>query len=148
MNRFFVVDASSTMKLLVEEAESQQARLFFGRLENPQPPLLYAPDLLYIECANAVWKYVAHHGYSAQQAQTALTALGHLALHAVQTQYLFQEAFRLSLRLRITCYDACYLALAERLRCPLITQDVDLIRQVRPHIHVSLHPLAEIVSRS
>ncbi len=140
----FVVDASAVSKLLVEEPGTEQARSFFSRLADPDPPVIYAPDLLYAECANTVWKYVSHHRYAPQQAQAALDALGALALQVIPTQLLFQEAFRLGLRFRITVYDACYLALAQRLRCPLVTEDKDLARRVRPLSTVALSSLADV----
>lgn len=144
MKDTFVVDASSTIKLFIEESGSEYARLFFGQLASGDPPLLYAPDLLYIECANIVRKYVSHHGFEARRARAALVTLKDLVLQAVPTQDLFQAAFSLSLRYQVSAYDASYLALAEGLRCPLVTEDVDLIRQVRAHSSTVLYRLAEV----
>lgn len=146
MSDVFVVDASATLKILVEEAGSEHARLFFGRLASANPPLIHVPDLLYIECANIVWKYVTYHRYAPQSAQTALTALGALAFQVIPTYDLFQEAFSLSVRHRISAYDASYLALAHRFRCPLVTEDKDLIRKIRPDRTVPLYSLAEVVN--
>lgn len=145
MNRAFVVDASATLKLLIDEPDSDHARRFFGRLADPTPPLLYVPDLLYAECANVLWKYVRHYHYAARRAQAALDALSRLALQAVPTQWLCRPAFHLGLRDQITVYDACYLALAERLKCPLVTEDLDLIRRARPRAAVPLSRLADII---
>jgi len=140
----FVVDASVTLKLLVDEPGREYARLFFKRLSDPNPVVLYAPDLLYVECANTIWKYVTRYHYSPRHAQASLDALAALAIQAIPTQLIFQEAFNFSLRYRITTYDACYLALAEQFRCPLVTEDTDLIRQVRPHTKVPLYQLSEV----
>ena len=147
MNRSFVVDASVTLKLLVEEPGSAEARLFFGRLNEPEPPVLYAPDLLYVECANTVWKYVWRYGYAARSAQAALKALADLSLQSVPTQQLFQEAFRLSARHKISAYDACYLALAQQFHCPLVTEDFELIRRVSGRTDSPIFPLADILSQ-
>ncbi len=145
MSGSFVVDASALLKLLVDEPGTEYARIFFGHLADPDPILLYAPDLLYVECANTVWKYVSRYHYAARDAQASLRALAALALQAIPTQLLFQDSLRLGLRHRISAYDACYLVLAERLRCPLVTEDTDLIRHVRPHTKVPLHRLAEAI---
>ena len=146
MNDAFVVDASATLKILIEEAGSEQARLFFGRLASENPSLIHVPDLLYIECANIVWKYVSYHRYAPQSAQAALTALGALAFQVIPTVDLFQDAFSLSVRHRISAYDASYVALARRLRCPLVTENKDLIRRVRSDRTVPLYSLAEVVN--
>ncbi len=143
MNRSFVVDASATLKLLIEEPGSAEARFFFSRLGDPEPPALYVPDLLYVECANTVWKYVWRYGYATRAAHAALEALADLSLQAVPTQHLFQEAFRLSARHKISAYDACYLALAQRLRCPLVTEDLKLIRQISIRTSTPLFSLSE-----
>lgn len=148
MIRSFVVDASTTLKLLIEEPGSAEARLFFGRLSDPDPPALYVPDLLYIECANTVWKYVWRHGYATRAAHAALKALADLNLQAVPTRQLFQEAFQLSTRHKISAYDACYLALAQRFRCPLVTEDSKLIRQVSLRTSTPLLSLVEVLSEA
>lgn len=140
-----MVDASATIKLLIEEPGSEHARRFFSHLADPEPPILYTPDLLYVECANTVWKYVSRYHYAPRSARAALHALAALALQAVPTQHLFQEALQLSIRTRISAYDACYLALAQQIACPLVTEDVDLIRRIRPHVKIPLHLLSEAV---
>lgn len=144
MSRAFVVDASATLKLLVEEPGTEDARRFFARLADLEPPVLYVPDLLYVECANTLWKYVIRDQDTPGRAQAALQALAELALQAIPTQLLVQPAFRLGTRYRISVYDACYLALAERLRCPLVTEDLDLIRRARAHAAVPLYRLLDI----
>lgn len=143
MKRRFVVDASSALKLLVEEPGTEEARRFFGRLEEAEPIGLFVPDLFYVECANALWKYVFRHGYSAQSAKAALETLGHLALESVATRELYLEALSLSLKFHISAYDGCYLALAQKLRCGLVTEDLSLIKLVKAHVQIPLFCLSE-----
>ncbi|MBI3318232.1 MAG: type II toxin-antitoxin system VapC family toxin [Candidatus Omnitrophica bacterium] len=145
MSGSFVVDASATLKLLVEEAGTDYARIFFGHLKGPKAPVFYAPDLLYVECANTLWKYVVHHRTPSRQAQGALETLMELDLEVIPAQLIIQEALLLGIRCHISVYDACYLALAQQCRSPLVTEDLDLIRKVGPHVNVPLHTLAEAV---
>lgn len=143
MKRRFVVDASSALKLFVEEQGTEEARLFFGRLVEAEPPHLVVPDLFYIECANAIWKYVFRHDYPAESAKAALDTLGHLTMESVATRQLFLEAFFLSLKFQISAYDGCYVALAQKLGCGLVTEDLGLIHRMKPHVQIPLHTLAE-----
>jgi predicted nucleic acid-binding protein len=142
----FIIDASAILKLVVEEPGTREARLFFGYLSDPKPIFFFAPDLLYVECASAVLKYVTRYHYPLEQARIALRALLDLPIQATPTQLLFQDALEMALHLRISAYDACYLALAQQLRCPLVTEDIDLIRKVSlRRIGLTLYPLSEAI---
>lgn len=144
MKQRLVVDASAALKLVVEEEGTEDARHFFGRLAEAEAPRFFVPDLFYVECANALWKYVFRHGYTAENAKAALEKLGDLALESVATRQLFIEALLLSLKFQISAYDGCYVALAQKLRCGLLTEDLNLIRRIKPHVRVPLFCLAEV----
>jgi len=125
-----VVDASVTIQLFVEEADSPKAHQLFLRLAEPNPLVLFAPDLMYIECANILWKYSQRFGYDPKRAQENLDDLAKLEIETVPTYDLFIPAYRLAQRLGITAYDACYVVLAQELGCPLITADQQLVQRI------------------
>ena len=122
-----VVDASVAIKLFIEEPLSEQAHGLFGRLADPSPIRLYAPDLLYIECANILWKAVTRWGMPAYDAAVALSQLQQLLLDVTSTADLAGEALALAVANHITAYDACYVALARQLGAPLVTADKPLV---------------------
>ena len=64
-----VVDASVAIKLFVDEESSEQADKLFEQLASDPPTRFYVPDLLFIECANILWKYVRNYGYPAENAR-------------------------------------------------------------------------------
>jgi predicted nucleic acid-binding protein len=127
----WVVDASVGILLFVPETYSPQAQIFFDRLTADVPDYFYVPDLFYAECANIFWKYVQRHGYSASVAKKEISALKTLRLRSVSSADLMEKALELALRWDITAYDACYLALSEKLRAPLVTADERLARRVK-----------------
>ena len=123
-----VVDASVGIKLFVAEDLSDRAHALFTQLADEPPAQLHVPDLFYIECANILWKYVRRLGYPADRARQDLTNLGGLLLRSTATADLANEALDLAFAHGIAAYDACYVALAQRVRVPLVTADERLVR--------------------
>jgi predicted nucleic acid-binding protein len=122
------VDASVGIKLFVVEDLSDRAHALFAQLADEPPAQLYVPDLFYIECANILWKYVRRLGHAADQARQDLKNLSGLLLQRTATAELISEVLDIGLVHGITAYDASYVALAQRLRVPLITADEKLAR--------------------
>jgi predicted nucleic acid-binding protein len=134
----YVVDASVAIKLYVREPLQEHAQALFARLAEPEPVELHAPDLLYVECANILWKYVRRGGYDLEVASAQLADLVALNLTATPTSALIGNAFRLAAAEAITAYDASYLALSLVIGCPLVTADERLVNQLHeryPNIH-------------
>jgi predicted nucleic acid-binding protein len=130
MSSAYVVDANVVVKLFVDEELSDEARALLGRLALSEPDQFFAPDLLLAECANVLWKYVQFYGYNVEMARANLVDLADLAIQTVPATSLFQEAFEIGCQLNIAVYDACYVALAEGLECPLVTADEPLVRRL------------------
>ena len=126
-----VVDASVGIKLFLEEEGSEQADLLFSTLgENPDSRF-YVPDLFFVECANILWKYVRHYGYPPENARQDVKDLSALALRSVSTGDLIVPGLALALEYQVTANDACYAALAQGNKLPLITADQALIRSLQ-----------------
>jgi predicted nucleic acid-binding protein len=89
------------------------------------------PDLFFIECTNILWKHVQHFGYAADKASADVTDLAALKLERYSTYELFTAALDIALNYRLTAYDACYVALAHRLKIPLLTADDKLARVMK-----------------
>lgn len=120
-----VVDASVAVKLYLAEPLATEAVALFGLLTDPVN-VFHVPDLFYVECANIFWKYVQRHLAMATQATGYVTSLKALPLQRTPTFDLVDEALSLALAHGITAYDACYVALAQRLSVPLLTADQKL----------------------
>jgi predicted nucleic acid-binding protein len=125
-----VIDASVAIKLFVVESLSDRADILFDQLAKDPPARFYVPDLLFVECANILWKHVRRYGYPAERAREDVADLRALTLHSVSTADLIYEALAIALAFEITAYDACYVALATRLSLTLVTADEALIRKL------------------
>jgi predicted nucleic acid-binding protein len=125
-----VVDASVGVKLFISESGSPQAETLFRQLTNDDPSRIFVPDLFYAECANVLWKYARFYEYPPENASQDVQDLSNLALQSISTADLIRGAMALALEYRITIYDACYAAAAERLGMPLVTADDQLRRDL------------------
>jgi len=124
----YVVDAGVGVSLVITGQFSNQAQALFAHLTTNPPAQLYVPDLFYIECTNVLWKQLRWAGYPTLQARGDLKNISALALRNVSTAELMVGAFEIAAAHNISAYDACYVALSQQVRAPLITADAKLVR--------------------
>ena len=120
----WVVDASIAAKWLVPEPESQAAS---DLLDDD----LIAPDLLYAEVANVLWKRHRRREMTAGAIQAAARWLAEVPLQVHDGVTLVAGALGLAARLDHPAYDCFYLQLAVRCDCTLITADHRLFERCR-----------------
>jgi len=119
-----VVDASVGIKLFLNEDESELvAGLFNDHMKYPSAQLIAVPGFFYIECASVLRKVVRAGTYDAAQARRDLEDLRQMTLLTIPTIELAGAAFEISSIYGISAYDACYVALADRVNVPLLTAD-------------------------
>lgn len=88
---------------------------------------LIAPDLIWLEVANAHWKAVRQNRCTSSDAQTSLLALHAQELPTVPAEQFIDLALRIALQHGRTVYDSLYVALAVTLNSELITADEKLV---------------------
>ena len=125
-----VVDANVAIKLFIVETLSEQADALFAQLAQDPPARFYVPDLLFVECANILWKHVRRFGYPVASALEDMADLRALALQSVSTADLIADALAIAIAYEITAYDASYVALAHHLSVPFVTADEALVRKL------------------
>ena len=118
-----VVDSSVVVKWFFEEGDIA----------------LHAPDLLYAEVGNILWKKQRFQGVASEDAQQALAAFQALPFTITQTSVLLSDAYRLAVTYQRTVYDALYLALSLQRRCPFVTADEKLVNAVKPALPLVQH---------
>ncbi|HEY3418661.1 MAG TPA: type II toxin-antitoxin system VapC family toxin [Armatimonadota bacterium] len=137
-----VLDASVLIKYVVPEPETPVVRRLLRALLTDEDAGVYAPDLLYIECANILWKKVRRGEVDAITATESLEDLATIDFDITPVPDLISPALRLACEQDISAYDACYVALAHRLGVPLITADERLVNHLSGSPYL-LHTLAQ-----
>lgn len=128
----FVVDASVVIKWFVPEVHSEAARRW---LESSHDYL--APDLMFPEAGNAMWKKVRRGELTPDEALRLAADISAAAVEAISMRGLLPDAEALALSTGMTVYDAMYVALAVRLETQAITADDQLLRIARTHSALS-----------
>lgn len=107
-----VMDASAAMSALVDDSH---ARSLLAESH------VSVPHLIDSELANALRRRVFAGEIGVGDAQAALNVWRHLAVHRFPVNGLLERIW--GLRDNLSAYDASYVALAEALRCALVTAD-------------------------
>ncbi len=132
----FVVDASVAIKWYLPEPNSADA----DRLLNNGSQLL-APDLLFPEVGNILWKRVMRSELTVHKAQVILRALETLPLTLRPADALSENAMTVACSLKRSFYDSLYLALALMADCRLVTADKKLFDAVKDAAPIKKHIL-------
>jgi predicted nucleic acid-binding protein len=132
MTQACVLDASVVVKWWFSEDEvvlAGAAQAFLSAYHAGELDI-HAPDLLYAEVGNVLWKATRLRSWPPLAARQAVRDLVGLGLSAHPMSGLLPGAFELAAAYGITVYDASYVALARRLGVPCYTADRRLIRAV------------------
>jgi predicted nucleic acid-binding protein len=124
VNRLLVIDSSVAIKLVIPENQSLQA---IGLRSGFQ---LAAPDILFSECANTLWKKVRRSEMSEADASEAMDVLADLDLTMLSCRDLSQDALQIALRIDHPAYGCLYLAAALQLDTVLVTADQKLLHKL------------------
>src|SRR6266508_2650830 len=92
-----------------------------------------APDLLFPEVGNVVWKKVRRKELEETEGRQLVTDLAQVAVETVATRSLLQDALAVALTTGITVYDAMYLTLAVRLETEVVTGDDRFTDKIAEH---------------
>lgn len=129
-----IVDASVVVKWFSVENLHGEARELLTR---PEP--LFAPDILIVELANAMWVKVSREEIEAAEAVRAVTAVsGHGEPALRPSVPLASRAFELAQQLGHPVHDCVYLALARELDLVLLTADRRFAAAAAGHTRVRL----------
>jgi predicted nucleic acid-binding protein len=114
-----VVDASVAVKWLVPEPHADAAH----RALTAAAYSLIAPDLIWPEVGNALWKKWRRGELTDDEPTRLLHDLGRAPVKIVASRVLADSAWMFALQYRRPFYDSLYLALASAVGCSLLTAD-------------------------
>ena len=119
-----VIDASIAVKAATLEDYSPNTLILLRTVQ-----ALHAPAHWLAEAANTLWSKATIRGTLAPGLLASrLSFLAKMPVLAAPLPGLLVEAGAIAAELQLTVYDSLYLALAERLRAPLVSDDRKLIR--------------------
>jgi predicted nucleic acid-binding protein len=125
-----VIDASALVELLLQSSAATRIEEAIGDGD----PI--APDILNPEVVQSLRGLERGGALTQARATRAVRRLAESDIPRVPTRALLPTAW--SLRHNLSAYDACYVALARALRCPLLTMDGPLARAPRLGIPIIL----------
>jgi predicted nucleic acid-binding protein len=126
-----VIDSSVAIKWFVVEPLSMEAHRILDAYQKDALTLL-APDLIYAEVGNIVWKKHRFQGLAIEDAQQIVDEFRKLKFVPTSAADLLDEAYRLAVAHRRTVYDALYIALSVRERCSYVTADEKTVNAISP----------------
>ncbi|OHB74943.1 MAG: hypothetical protein A2Z34_01445 [Planctomycetes bacterium RBG_16_59_8] len=135
-----VLDASVVLKWFLDEEDSGVALGYLDDYCSGRESIA-VPSLLPIEVANAL---VCNPKIPQEEIEGALQRLGELRLAVCELGIEeLQRSVALARRHKITAYDACYLIVAEKLKCDMVTADRKLIQRIPDLRYARLLTVAE-----
>ena len=121
-----VVDASVAVKWLMPENHAEAAR----RILSSNHELL-APDLIWAEVGNILWKRLRRRELRGHVAGDLLRNFYRYPLQTFASRALITAAWELAEQYDRSFYDCLYLALAVNAECPLVTADLKLYNRLK-----------------
>lgn len=125
-----VIDSGVAVKWFVAETHSAEAARIFDKYLAGHLTLL-APDFIYAEFGNILWKKQTFQGFAPIDAERAVYWFRtQVNFTLTSAQALLDDAYRLAVAHKRTVYDSLYLALSLRVGCQFVTADERLVNAV------------------
>lgn len=121
-----VIDASVVIKVYIPEILSDKAEEVMSRVASGDLILL-APDLLYPETGNILWRKQRLHELTPAEVEEIVDAITYLPIRIEQSRPVMPLAVSIAMHSGITVYDAMYVAVARIYETRMITADRRLV---------------------
>ena len=124
-----VVDSSVAIKWFIPQEYSSEANKILNSYQQGQVILL-APDLIYAEVGNIIWKMERFQVLESVDAQAVLDLFEQMQFNIVTSKQLLKSAYRFATNHQRSVYDSLYVVLSIRENCKFVTADSKLYNAV------------------
>ena len=121
----YVVDASVAVKWYVPEINATEAELILDAGHD-----LFAPEQIYIEFGNIVWKKVRLKEITEDEGKKIIAEFQKVGIITYPHKQLLNAAYIGAILSGLTVYDWTYMALAVTLYCEFVTADEKLFKSL------------------
>ncbi|MGB3201585.1 MAG: type II toxin-antitoxin system VapC family toxin [Nodosilinea sp.] len=126
-----VVNSSVAIKWFVPQVHSDKARQILSTYQEGQLELL-APDLIYAEIGNIVWKLNRFQELAEQDAEDILETFQLISFSITPSSLLLHDAYHFAKNHQRTVYDSLYMTLSLWQQCLFVTSDSKLFNAISP----------------
>jgi predicted nucleic acid-binding protein len=121
-----VVDASVAVKWFIPEVHSENATHLLDK-----PIKFLAPNLIYAEVGNILWKKTRLKELTQEIAGEILNDFKKMPFEISENQSLLETAWHIATKYQRTFYDSLYLALARTENCQFVTADQAFVNALK-----------------
>ncbi|MBA3600461.1 MAG: type II toxin-antitoxin system VapC family toxin [Acidobacteria bacterium] len=125
-----VVDSGISVKWFIAETDSAIALEILKDYRNEKNSFL-APNLIYAEFGNIIWKKQIFQGIDPLDADLAIQEFKKISFILTPISTLFDDAFQIGIKYKRTFYDSFYLALSVKESCAFVTADEKFYNAVK-----------------
>ncbi|MDQ3321363.1 MAG: type II toxin-antitoxin system VapC family toxin [Acidobacteriota bacterium] len=125
-----VVDSGIAVKWFVAEVDSPKALQILKDYRSENLSFL-APDLIYAEFGNIIWKKVVFKNLNPNDADFAISEFKKISFTLTPITLLFDDTYKIAVKYKRTFYDSLYLALSVKENCGFVTADEKFYNSVR-----------------
>lgn len=141
-----VVDTSVAIKWFFDEPHSERALYLRDAFRDGHCRML-APDLIYPEFANVVWKRVLFNRLDIQDGATIIASFTLIPFEIVSSLRLLARAYLTAIQHKQSIYDSLFLTLSLEANAELVTGDEPFYQAMHPAFPC-IHWIGEWPSRS
>ncbi|MBZ8181549.1 type II toxin-antitoxin system VapC family toxin [Oscillatoria salina] len=124
-----VVDSSVAIKWFIPQPYSSEAQKILNAYQSGSL-LLLAPELIYAEVGNIVWKLSRFQGLSETDAVAILDGFCSINISVTPLASLLNDAYQLAVTHERSVYDSLYVVLSLRQNCQFVTADQKLVNAI------------------
>jgi len=128
--KLLVIDSGVSVKWFIKEINSAEARKILDEFQYGNIEFL-APDLIYAEFGNIIWKKHIFQNLPLEKAIETLEDFKQIPFTLTPVTLLFDDAFQVAIKYKRTFYDSLYIALSVKENCGFVTADEKFYNAVK-----------------